>query len=230
MDVSSAVTSTVDDVDLARAQQYSFIAALLSRPPTADLVARIAGLAGDASQLGRAYARLADVAHNTDPDALDREFVSLFVGLGRGEVVPYASYYLTGFLHERPLAKLREDLAILGVAPADHLREPEDHIAVLCEIMSGLAARRFSSALLSEKSFFERHLIPWAPQFFSDLENAKTARFYRAVARVGSLFVEIEIEAFAMESHNLAEASSRARDIPRSVPERNDQDLRGVEI
>ncbi|UVF22175.1 molecular chaperone TorD family protein (plasmid) [Microvirga terrae] len=200
-----AIASTPDDVDLARAHQYSFLAGLLRRTPSRDLVSRIGRLAGDESPLGRAYADLASAARRTNPNSLNREFTELFVGVGRGEIVPYASYYMTGFLLERPLVKLRGDLAILGLTSAEWLREPEDHIAVLCEIMAGLASRQFSSMLLTQRSFFERHLFSWAPQFFSDLESAKSARFYRAVAKVGSLFVEIEAQAFAMESRTSAE-------------------------
>src|SRR5947209_17297688 len=81
----------------------------------------------------------------------------LFVGLGRGELLPYASYYLTGFLNERPLSRLRSDLAILGIARAENNSEPEDHAAILCEIMSGFAGGRFAASAEEQRAFFERH-------------------------------------------------------------------------
>ena len=117
---------------------------------------------------------------------------------GRGELLPYGSYYLTGFLHERPLARLRGDLAEIGVVRAEQHYEPEDHIAILCEIMAGLAGGRFVAPDDSERRIFERHLAPWARRFFADLEAAPGAQFYRHVGRVGRLFMDIETEAFAL--------------------------------
>jgi TorA maturation chaperone TorD len=130
---------------------------------------------------------------------VQREFFDLFIGVGRGELLPYASYYLTGFLQDRPLARLRGDLARLGLARAEGRFEPEDHLGTLCEIMSGFADGRFAVPAEEEKAFFGRFLLPWAPRFFADLEHAKPASFYKAVGTVGRVFIEIEAEAFAME-------------------------------
>src|SRR5206468_1534860 len=101
-----------------------------------------------------------------------REFFALFIGLGRSELLPYGSYYMSGFLHERPLARLRSDLAELGIARADGNPEPEDHIATLCEIMAGIVGGRFAVAAAADQRVFEKHLAPWAAHFFSDLEQA----------------------------------------------------------
>src|SRR5512135_1691976 len=129
----------IDDVDLARAQEYALLARLLTRAPDAELIEQLSELRGDATPLGVAHVELAEAAKNADVTKLEREFFDLFIGIGRGELLPYASYYLTGFLHERPLARLREDLARIGVSRADGVAEPEDHSGILCEIMSGLA-------------------------------------------------------------------------------------------
>ncbi len=190
----------VHEVDLLRAHEYGLLAVLLGRAPTADVLARVAELKGDASPLGIAHIRLAEAAAEADPDAVSREFFDLFVVLGRGELLPYGSYYLTGFLHERPLARVREDLAGLGIERAEEQREPEDHIAVLCEVMAALASRRFDTQAGADRPFFDRHLKPWAARFFADCESARHARFYRAVGTVGRLFMEIEAEAFAMDA------------------------------
>ncbi|HEY0570685.1 MAG TPA: molecular chaperone TorD family protein, partial [Enterovirga sp.] len=133
------------------------------------------------------------------PDAVSREYFDLLVGVGQGELLPYGSYYLTGFLHGRPLARLREDLGSLGIEAAESLREPEDHIAILCEVMAGLAGRRFAAETGAERRFFERHLEPWATRFFADVETAQLASFYRAVGTVGRMFMAVEAEAFAMD-------------------------------
>ena len=188
-----------DDVDALRAQEYALLALLLSRAPTAELLGRLGELRGDASPLGLAHIALADAARTADPDAVSREYFDLFVGVGQGELLPYGSYYLTGFLHGRPLARLRQDLDALGIEAAETLREPEDHIAILCEVMAGIAGGQFEAQAGGEKRFFERHLEPWAPRFFADVETAQLARFYRAVATVGRVFMAVEAEAFAMD-------------------------------
>jgi TorA maturation chaperone TorD/DNA-binding transcriptional regulator YdaS (Cro superfamily) len=190
----------VDEVDLLRSHEYRLLALLLSRAPTADVLAKVAAFQGDPSPLGIAHIELAQAAERADPNALQREYFDLFIGVGRGELLPYGSYYLTGFLQERPLARVRGDLGELGIERAEGLFEPEDHIAFLCEVMAGLAAGRFDAEPGAERRFFERHLNPWAPRFFADLEIARFAKFYRPVGIIGRLFMEIEAEAFAMDA------------------------------
>ena len=195
-----AAPHEVDEVDLLRSHEYGLLAVLLGRAPTAEVLAAIAGLQGDASPLGLAHIRLAEAAAAADPDAVSREFFDLFIGVGRGEFLPYGSYYLTGFLHERPLARVREDLMRLGIERSEEQREPEDHIAILCEVMAALATRRFDTDAGADRLFFERHLKPWAARFFADCETSRQARFYKAVGAVGRLFMEVEAEAFAMDA------------------------------
>ena len=117
----------VDEVDLARAQEYALLAALLSRAPDAAFLQRLATLRGDLTPLGVAHVGLADAAASADANKVEREFFNLFIGIGRGELMPYGSYYIAGFLHERPLARLREDLAALGIERAEGKYESEDH-------------------------------------------------------------------------------------------------------
>jgi TorA maturation chaperone TorD len=195
----AARTMQSDDIDALRAQEYALLASLLARAPSRELLVRLAQLGGDRSPLGLAHGVLAEAARAADPDGLEREFFDLFVGIGRGELLAYASYYLTGFLHERPLALLRQDLDAIGVERAEDEVEPEDHVAILCEIMAGLADGRFPADAETQRRFFERHLKPWARRFFADLETAPSARFYRAVGALGRTFLTIEAEAFAME-------------------------------
>jgi TorA maturation chaperone TorD len=189
----------IDEVDLLRAHEYNLLAVLFGRAPTGEVLARVAELKGDASPLGLAHIRLAEAAAALDPDAISREFFDLFVGVGRGELLPYGSYYMTGFLHERPLARVREDLVRLGIERVEAQREPEDHIAILCDVMGGLASGRFGAGPGEDQDFFEKHLKPWAVRFFADCETARHAHFYKAAASVGRLFMEIEAEAFAMD-------------------------------
>jgi TorA maturation chaperone TorD len=190
--------AVLDEVETARAQEYALLSTLLSRAPDQGLLDRLATLRGDATPLGLAHAALAEAASRTDAARVEREFFDLFIGLGRGELLPYASYYLTGFLHERPLARLRESLAQLGIARAEGQAEPEDHAAILCEIMAGLIGRRFPAPDGADCELFERHLAPWIDRFFADLERAETGEFYRRVGSLGRVLVEVETEAFAL--------------------------------
>ena len=186
----------IDEVDSARAQEYALLAALLTRAPNAAFLDKLAVLRGDATPIGMAHVALADAAAKGNAEKIEREFFDLFIGIGRGELLPYASYYLTGFLHERPLARLREDLTRFGIARADGVVEPEDHAGILCEIMSGLANRRLPAPPDSDRTIFEKHMAPWIGRFFADLENAEAADFYRHVGALGRVFTDIESEAF----------------------------------
>jgi TorA maturation chaperone TorD len=188
----------VDEIDAARAREYALLSALLRRAPDRHLLARLAALRGDPSPLGTAHAALAEAASATDAERVEREFFNLFVGIGRGELLPYGSYYIAGFLNERPLARLRDDLARLGIERVEGESEPEDHAAVLCEIMAGLSDGRFGAPQEADRELFEKHLAPWIGRFFADLERAKAADLYRRIGTVGRVFVEIEAEAFAL--------------------------------
>src|SRR5262249_54100610 len=142
------------------------------------------------------HATLADAASIAVAGAVEREYFDLFVGLGRGELLPYASYYLTGFLNERPLSRLRDDLAALGIARVENKFEPEDHAATLCEIMAGLAGTRFLASSEAQHVFFEKHVSRWMGRLFAEMEKAENSKFYRSVGTFGRVFLEIEAEAF----------------------------------
>lgn len=186
----------VDPVDAARGQEYALLATLLSAPPSKRLLEQLAALTCDATPLGRAHAALADAAASAVPSQVEREYFDLFVGLGRGELLPYASYYLTGFLNERPLSRLRADLTKLGIERVANNSEPEDHAAILCEIMSGLADGCLDASPEAQRAFFDKHLSPWMGRLFADMEGNGNARFYHAVGALGRTFIEIETEAF----------------------------------
>lgn len=188
----------VDDIDKIRAQEYSLLAMLLSRAPDAGALNRISQLRGDTTPLGVAHVALAQTAQNTTVSKVEREFFNLFIGIGRGELLPYGSYYLTGFLNERPLARLREDLRALGIERAQGQLEPEDHAAILCEIMAGLAKGPFATAVGVQQQFFEKHVSPWIGRFFADLERSEAGGFYRCAGTVGRTFMEIETAAFTL--------------------------------
>ena len=182
----------------ARAQEYALLAALLARAPDAALLEKLAKLHGDASPLGVAHSALAEASANAAAANVEREYFDLFVGVGRGELMPYGSYYLTGFLHERPLARLREDLQALGIERVEGEVEPEDNAAILCEIMAGLCLRRFdappAAISKSSRSISRRG----SGVSFPISRRAETCAVYRNIGRLGRTFIDIEAEAFAL--------------------------------
>ena len=199
-------TAVSDDMiaeeDALRANLYAMLARLLAAPPDQETIDTAAGLGGDDSDLGQGITALAKVAAASRASGVEREYNALFIGLGRGELLPYASFYLTGFLNEKPLARLRGHMAQLGIERSPDVKEPEDHIATLCEIMAGLIRGTYGDPLSVEDqhAFFNTHLATWAGHFFTDLEAAAGSVFYAPVGKIGRAFMDIEIEAFRMET------------------------------
>lgn len=182
-----------------RAGAYGLLAALLRSPAKQELLEHVAELAASGQTndgLSLAMSMLGLAAKDSSPETIDTEYHALFIGLGRGELVPFGSWYLTGFLMEKPLAVLRDDLAMLGFERHSDTREPEDHVAALSEVMAMLISD--GQDLSRQAEFFAAHLAPWFDRFFTDLSTAKTAVFYRAVGRFGSAFVEFERDYLSM--------------------------------
>jgi TorA maturation chaperone TorD len=181
-----------------RANAYSLIAHLLAAAPSAATLERLLGITdadGDSSESGSlapAWRALRDAATAAHPEQLAREYHALFIGLGSGELVPYASRYQTGYLNDRPLADLRDDLARLGFERQPEVHEPEDHAAALCEVMALIVADASPDELDEQQQFFGRHIAPWMQNLFTDLVNAPSARFYRAVGMLGRELVQTE--------------------------------------
>jgi TorA maturation chaperone TorD len=190
----------VDEIDHARAQEYALLSVLLSRSPDIQMIGRLTLLRGDESPLGRAHTALGEAASRTNEESAAREYFGLFAGLGKGLLLPYASHYLTGALYGRPLGRLRETFRQLGIESAARNSEPEDHAAILCEVMAGLIGGDIASPAGADREFFEEHLAPWIRRFFVDLEQAQSADFYVRVGLLGRTFVDIETEGFALSS------------------------------
>ena len=212
-DADSQAAAGLDEIEAARAGEYRLLSALFAAAPKSDILTLAAGLRGDASALGMAHAALSAACARAQADEVAREYFDLFIGLGRGELLPFGSYYLSGFLHDRPLARLRADLCALGVeraAPGD----PEDHVAFVFEAMAGMIDGAFPASEAQQRAFFERHVASWAPRFLVDLKTTPRAAFYRAVADVGLTFLDIETRGFAL-------AQARGEAVPStSAPER----------
>lgn len=196
----AAADLRIAEEDELRARWYGLLGSVLAAAPDQARLDAIAALSGGDSEFGEAVAALAAAAGATEAKRVEEEYFDLFIGIGQGELTPYGSYYLTGFLHEKPLARLRGDMRQLGIARADNVKEPEDHIAAVLEMMRGQIIGAFGAPadLGSQRRFFQTHVASWAPRFFEDLEAASSARFYRHVGRIGRLFMGIEAQAFDM--------------------------------
>ena len=199
---AAADTTPVSEEDRLRADLYNYLGLILSGSPDEMLLEQTAGLSGDDSDLGAAITTLARVAARCKPKTVESEFNALFIGMGRGELLPYASYYLTGFLNEKPLSALRADMMARRITRAPNVYDPEDNIASLMEMMGGMIVGRFGAAasLEDQQMFFGKHIGPWAEHFFSDLEAAKNSVLYASVGAVGKAFMAIEVEAFRMSA------------------------------
>lgn len=196
------MVTVAGDEDRVRGNVYALLGHLLAGPPESDVLAMLAGIdavPSDDSLLTASWTMLADAAGRATRESLKDEYLALFVGLGRGEVLPYGSWYLTGFLMEQPLARLRSDLGKLGIERQEGVTEPEDHAAALCDVMALLISGDDPAPVALQQQFFARHMEPWMGRFFRDLQQAPSARFYRAVGQLGEQFMDVETRAFGMQ-------------------------------
>jgi TorA maturation chaperone TorD len=187
--------------DQLRADMYSFLANLLRAEPSAELVNQLTKLESDESPIGKSIKTLSKLASSLDLPTIRDEYVRIFIGVGRGEILPFASYYLTGFLKDKPLAKLRNDMKEIGIELAENVKEPEDHIASLFDMMSGLILGKFSKkfSIGEQKEFFNKHLASWVDLLMRDIESSRIAVFYSPIGTIGREFMEIERSSFSMD-------------------------------
>jgi TorA maturation chaperone TorD len=180
-----------------RADSYVMLASLLGQPPSENLLKVLQNLQWDGpvpERLDHALRALHKASHDYPLNALKAEYDRLFVGLGFGEMVPYASWYRDKKIQSSPLASLRSDLILLGIVRQAASHESEDHAAGLCECMALISQKPGETDHATQAKFFQQHIAPWMTTFFKDLESAKNARFYRTVGIFGRRFLESEIE------------------------------------
>ncbi len=197
-----SVDQPVDDL-LIRANYYYLFSVLLSTPPTSDTLDRIARLGVPPAQAVNPFliqlnALAAAARGHPSLEALDDEYHDLFVGVGRGELVPYGSWYITGMLMDKPLSLLRQDLKALGIERNEDSREPEDHIAALMDIMGIIIDSGEEFPFKAQQTLFSRHIQPWARRFFKDMIQARKADFYTRVGEFGVAFIDFETEYLEM--------------------------------
>jgi TorA maturation chaperone TorD len=198
----TAADGALEDEQRYRAGAYGLLAALLRAVPDQMLLDHLVTLSpqsdAEADALAEAMASLADAARSYSPAQIEDEYHRLFIGIGKGEVVPYGSWYLTGYLMEQPLSDLRDDLRALGFERSADTHEPEDHAAAIFEVFSVMIAD--ASSLAEQKRFFDSHMKTWLERFFADLGNARSADFYKPVAQFGAAFIKLELAYLSMRS------------------------------
>jgi TorA maturation chaperone TorD len=180
--------------DQARVGMYTLLARLLAAPAHQAQLEELANLdLGDnpAGEVAVALSMLKLAAQQARTSEVDDEYHTLFIGIGRGELVPFGSWYQTGYLMERPLSELRRDLVRFGFEREPGNPDPEDHVAFLCEVMALMVNSR-EIPETAQQQFFKAHMASWMPAFFRDLEGCEAACFYKAVGRLGTVFLALE--------------------------------------
>ncbi|MGE5338711.1 MAG: molecular chaperone [Gemmatimonadota bacterium] len=205
MTTSTLQFAPADDAEeIARAEIYGLLARLWLAAPDQDLAERMRDAAspGSASEgpLQGPWRALVDAMRTTSVEAAAAEYDALFEGVGRPEVFLYGSYYLTGFLNERPLARLRDDLQVLGLTRDVGRAETEDHVAFLFEVMRYLIAGDVAAVcnVEQQRRFFRAHLQPWVDQMCDAVEAHPRAGLWRAVAGMTRAFMQVETQGFDM--------------------------------
>ncbi|MEI8030240.1 MAG: molecular chaperone TorD family protein [Comamonadaceae bacterium] len=192
------------DEETARAELYGLLALLFYAPPTTELMTKLRVAVTDTPAAGafleEPWRALVGVAREMTDQDIQSEYDSLFGGIGKPEVYLYASHFLSGFLNEKPLVRLRTELASLGLARDDGMSETEDHMAYLCEVMRYLIAGEDVTVanLTRQREFFSNHLQPWVTLLCDDLQTHPKARFYSALAELTRAFMGVEAQGFDM--------------------------------
>jgi TorA maturation chaperone TorD len=203
MTTSTLQFAPADDAEeVSRAEIYGLLARLWLGPPDDDLAERLrqatsAGGDGD-SPLQGPWRTLVDAMRATSVQTAADEYDALFEGVGKPELFLYGSYYLTGFLNERPLARLRDDLQALGLTRDVARAETEDHVAFLFEVMRYLIAGDAAAVcnLEQQRRFFRTHLQPWIDPMCDAVEAHPRAGLWRAVAGMTRAFMQVETQGF----------------------------------
>jgi TorA maturation chaperone TorD len=197
-------TSNALDEETARAEIYGLLAQLYYAPPGAELLSALRVAVTDAPAQGafleEPWRELVGIARAMDDQAIADEYDALFGGVGKPEVYLFGSHYLSGYLNEKPLARLRETLAGLGLARDETMPETEDHVAYVCEVMRYLIAGDDVAVanLTRQREFFSDYVLPWINDLCDAIEAHPKARFYKALAGFTRAFVSVEAQGFDM--------------------------------
>ncbi|MCQ9085847.1 TorD/DmsD family molecular chaperone [Vibrio harveyi] len=181
-----------------RTEIYLVLSALFRSVPSEEMIEFLTSLEVEPSEsaMQKAWIALQQAAKDSNREALEDEYQDLFIGIGRGEVMPFGSWHMTGAMMEKPLAEIRHDLELLGFERDENVKEPEDHIAALCEVMSMLTGEEEDL----QQAVFNKHIAPWFSSFTQQLENAESANFYKPAAQLCEAFLTLEQVRFSVNT------------------------------
>nr|WP_306309795.1 molecular chaperone [Vibrio sp. D401a] len=181
-----------------RTEIYLVLSALFRSAPSEEMIEFLTSLEVEPSEsaMQKAWIALQQAAKDSNREALEDEYQDLFIGIGRGEVMPFGSWHMTGAMMEKPLAEIRHDLELLGFERDENVKEPEDHIAALCEVMSMLTGEEEDL----QQAVFNKHIEPWFNSFTQQLENAESANFYKPAAQLCEAFLTLEQVRFSVNT------------------------------
>nr|WP_216604405.1 MULTISPECIES: molecular chaperone [Vibrio] len=181
-----------------RTEIYLVLSALFRSAPSEEMIEFLTSLEVEPSEsaMQKAWIALQQAAKDSNREALEDEYQDLFIGIGRGEVMPFGSWHMTGAMMEKPLAEIRHDLELLGFERDENVKEPEDHIAALCEVMSMLTGEEEDL----QQTVFNKHIAPWFNSFTQQLENAESANFYKPAAQLCEAFLTLEQVRFSVNT------------------------------
>ncbi|HDM8071365.1 TorD/DmsD family molecular chaperone [Vibrio harveyi] len=181
-----------------RTEIYLVLSALFRSAPSEEMIEFLTSLEVEPSEsaMQKAWIALQQAAKDSNREALEDEYQDLFIGIGRGEVMPFGSWHMTGAMMEKPLAEIRHDLELLGFERDENVKEPEDHIAALCEVMSMLTGEEEDL----QQAVFNKHIAPWFSSFTQQLENAESANFYKPAAQLCEAFLTLEQVRFSVNT------------------------------
>lgn len=181
-----------------RTEIYLVLSALFRSAPSEEMIEFLTSLEVEPSEsaMQKAWIALQQAAKDSNREALEDEYQELFIGIGRGEVMPFGSWHMTGAMMEKPLAEIRHDLELLGFERDENVKEPEDHIAALCEVMSMLTGEEEDL----QQAVFNKHIAPWFNSFTQQLENAESTNFYKPAAQLCEAFLTLEQVRFSVNT------------------------------
>ncbi|MGY5838969.1 TorD/DmsD family molecular chaperone [Vibrio chemaguriensis] len=181
-----------------RTDIYLVLSALFRSAPSDEMLAFLKSLEIEPSEsaMQKAWLALQQAANEAQREALEEEYQDLFIGIGRGEVVPFGSWHRTGSMMEKPLAEIRRDLDLLGIEREENVKEPEDHISALCEVMAMLTGEEEEL----QQAVFNKHIAPWFQSFTRQLENAESVNFYKPAVQLCDAFLTLEQVRFSVNT------------------------------
>ena len=201
-DLNLSTSSHALDEETARAEIYGLLSQLFYAPPSQEWLGQLQVAVTEAPDAGafleEPWRELVASARALTQAQIAAEYSQLFGGVGKPEIYLGGSHYLSGFLNEKPLVRLRDDLAALGLGRSQDMSETEDHAAYVFEVMRYLIAGDdvTVSNLTHQMAFFSQHVKPWLSLMCQAVIAHPKAVFYARLANFTEGFLSVEAQGF----------------------------------